>query len=270
LHLSLKVGDLRHNALLLQQAARQAADLGAEWVVTPELCLSGYEFTPYLGTEWICEQPDPLVTSFCELCKELRVTFFLGHAERDPLTRLLHNTVLAIGPDGTILDRHRKRAIIPGVEAWSARNERIAPIAIPSPGLNAGVLICADAYTPDVANSLRAQGADILVSSAAWSPHPHGPENCWEDRSRETGLPLFVCNRTGADHSLGFFDAESVVAVDGSRVFSFKSSESTVILVAWDLERRALVRYGAHRVAAGGLSTPCATQRPTLPAIGLK
>jgi N-carbamoylputrescine amidase len=229
-----------------------AAGLGAEWVVTPELSISGYDFAPSLGTGWIGEQPDAWVASLCELSRELAITLFLGHAERDPVTRLLHNAVLVIGPEGTIIGRHRKRAIIPGVEGWATRSERIAPIAIPSPRLNAGVLICADAYTPHVADRLREQGPDILISSAAWAPEPHGPENSWEDRSRETGLPLFVCNRTGVDQCLSFLDAESVVAVDGRRALSFKSLESTLILIEWDLSGRTLVRYDVYPVEGRG------------------
>ena len=84
----------------------------------------------------------------------------------------------------------------------------------------------------------------MLVSSAAWGPFPHGPEGAWEARSRETGLPLFVCNRTGTDDGMSFVDAESVVVKDGSRLLSFHGHASTMLLFDWDLGAQALVGAG--------------------------
>jgi predicted amidohydrolase len=100
-------------------------------------------------------------------------------------------------------------------------------------GVNVGILICADAYTPPLARRLQAQGAQLLVSSAAWDPWPHGPDGSWEERTRETGLPLFVCNRTGQDQTLSLMDAESVVIKDGQRLVSFQASRSAIVLVDW-------------------------------------
>jgi N-carbamoylputrescine amidase len=186
LHLSLKVGNVRHNERLIENAARLAAELGAEWVVTPELCLSGYEFAPYLGTDWIGGPNDTGVESFRELARQLRITLFLGHAERDAQTQLLYNTVFVIGPGGEVIGKHHKRTVIPGIEGWSSPDEKSSVVAIPSPWQKVGILICADAYRPEVASRLREQGASVLVSSAAWAAQPHGPETSWEDRTRET------------------------------------------------------------------------------------
>jgi len=106
--------------------------------------------------------------------------------------------------------------------------------------LSVGILICADAYTPRLAKHLKDQGAQILVSSAAWGPHPYGPDGAWEQRSRETGLPLFVCNRTGTEDGIGFVNAESVVVKDGNRFLAFRGDESTMLLMDWDLRAQTL------------------------------
>jgi hypothetical protein len=42
----------------------------------------------------------------------------------------------------------------------------------------------------------------------------------------DTGLPLFVCNRTGADAVLDFSRGESVLAHGGSRLISAASKTS--------------------------------------------
>ena len=246
LHLAPIVGNVAYNQNLLETGLTSAADLGVDWVVTPELCISGYEFTQRLGTDWIGSEADPWMNSFCERVARHKVTVFLGHADRDSKTGKLYNTVFVIGPDGSTLGKHRKHTVVPGVESWATRNNDIRPVTIPSPSLKAGVLICADAYTPDIAQRLTQQGADILISSAAWGSFPHGPETSWEDRSRETGLPLFVCNRTGPDSTLNFSTAESVVVMNGKRLLSHTSPTSTLLVVQWDLKRQTLVRYAAQ------------------------
>ncbi len=90
---------------------------------------------------------------------------------------------------------------------------------------------------------LKEKGAEILISPASWGPKPHGPEKSWEDRSRETGLPLFVCNRTGYDHSMSFADAESVVASGGKRLMTFRTFTSSVVLIDWDLSSQELIHH---------------------------
>ena len=167
----------------------------------------------------------------CQMAARLRVTVFLSYPEQDRYTAKLYNTVFVIAANGTIVGTHRKIHIVPVAEGWSSPGDRVVPVRVD--GVNVGILICADAYTPPLARRLQAQGAQLLVSSAAWGPWPHGPNGAWEQRTRETGLPLFVCNRTGQDQTLSFMDAESVVIKDGQRLVSFQASRSAIVLVDW-------------------------------------
>jgi len=102
------------------------------------------------------------------------------------------------------------------------------------------MLICADAYTSEIAKSLQNQGAQLLVSSAAWAPGQHGPNGEWERCTSDTGLPLIVCNRKGPDRTLDFRQAKSVVVKDGRRLLSLSSSRSAVFAIEWDLEKQTL------------------------------
>jgi len=232
LHLGPTTGDLIHNCKLVDTATRMAAAMGADWVVTPELCLSGYLFTGKMGTDWIITHPDNWTSHFCKLAAKLRITMFLGHQERDSHTDKVYNSVFVIGSDGTILGKHRKVNVVQVCEGWATRGPEPRPISIGS--LSVGILICADSWTPDVAQSLKNHGAPLLVSSAAWPPRPHGPEGCWERRSQETGLPLFVCNRTGIDETLDCRESQSVVVNNGQLVTAFESDTSAIVLVEWN------------------------------------
>lgn len=80
----------------------------------------------------------------------------------------------------------------------------------------------------------------MLVSAAAWAPGFHGPDGEWERCTSDTGLPLFVCNRTGLDRPLDFTRGESVVAKDGRRLLSLSSERSTIFLIDWDSKTHTL------------------------------
>ena len=82
-----------------------------------------------------------------------------------------------------------------------------------------------------------------------WGPGMHGPDGEWERCSRETGLPLLVCNRTGIDRTLRFTAAESIVVKDGQRLCSFASERSVMFLIEWDLETQTCVTGAHQRVA---------------------
>jgi predicted amidohydrolase len=248
LHLASIPGDLDYNRRQIERGLRKAAKSGAHWVITPELCVSGYGFAQKIGTHWISEQPDSWTKRLCGLAAELGVTVFLGQPERDGATGKLHNAVLVIDRDGTILGRHRKiNPLKTGAEAWSHPGETVEAISIPSFG-KIGILICSDAFAIGIGQQLHRSGAQLLVSSAAWAPGLHGPSGEWEECSRITRLPLFVCNRTGLD-VLDFTDSDGVVLHDGARLVAFQSPRSALFTVDWDQRRKRLARPGYRMTA---------------------
>lgn len=248
LHLAPALGDVERNRQLIEKGITTAAQLGAAWIITPELGVCGYAFADRIGTAWILPQPDPWMTQMCRLAARLRVAVFLSHPERDRRSDKLHNTLFAIAPDGTITGTHRKiNTLRVGSESWSTPGEEATPVYVP-PFDCVGLLICADAYSPGIAKSFQAQGARMLVSSAAWAPGLHGPNGEWERCTRDTGLPLLVCNRTGPDQTLNFMRAESVVVKDGRRLLSLSSDRSAMFALDWNLKTQDLATPHYRRV----------------------
>ena len=240
LHLAPIPGDLTRNRRLVEKAVTAAARLGATWVITPELIVTGYTFADSIGTKWILPQPDLWLTRMSRLAAQLRVTLFLSCPEQDRKSRKLYNSLFAIAANGTIAGSHRKiNTLRVGSEAWSTPGTQAVAVPV-SPFTRVGMLICADAYTPEISKSLQNQGAQLLVSAAAWAPGLHGPNGEWERCTLDTGLPLIVCNRTGPDKTLDFRQAESVVAKDGKRLLSLSSARSAVFVIEWDLEGQTL------------------------------
>jgi predicted amidohydrolase len=88
LHLALKAGALAENYDLLARGIHAASALQADWVVAPELCISGYEFTDAIGTEWIAAHPDRWTLRICELASKLKLTILFGHVESEATGQL--------------------------------------------------------------------------------------------------------------------------------------------------------------------------------------
>lgn len=234
LHLAPRAGDISYNRDLIERAVRHAAMLNCSWIVTPELAVCGHSFASVIGTEWIMVQPDLWMQKIIQLAAELRVCVFLSVPERDPTNNCLHNSVFVIDSHGKIAGRHRKINMLRiGSEAWSTPGDDLQPISIGGEW-KIGVMICADAYSPHIPQDLSRKGANVLVSPAAWSPGPHGPNGEWERSTADTGLTLFVCNRTGTDAAVDFTQGESVVALAGRRVFSASSKSSTAFTFTWN------------------------------------
>ena len=240
LHLAPVLGDVRHNRNLLESAVRVAAGEGADWAITPELCVPGYLFMEHIGAGWILPQPDPWMQGFCQMVGDQGLTVFLSHPERDPEADKLYNSVFVISANGEIVGKHRKIKALGGAEAWSSPGWEVNPVDCG--GIKTGILICSDAYKNEVAEELKDRGAQLLVSPAAWGPGDCGPQGEWEQRTLDTGLPIMVCNRSGEESDeVDYTEAESVVAQHGRRLLWSASDQSVVLTFDWDPDGMVLL-----------------------------
>ena len=242
LHLETVTGAVDRNRHLIVEAIKHAATTGAVWIVTPELAVCGLQFAHLVGTDWIQPQPDPWMQQVCKLNKILKRTIFLACPERDG-TRL-YNSVFVIDSTGDIIGKHRKINVASDSLSWSSPGDSAASITCD--GISVGVLVCADVYTSNIARAMRFDGARMFVSPASWGPGIHGPNGEWEERTHETGLPLIVCNRTGAEKTLDFWKAPSLVVKDGVRLLAHTSNRSAVLTFDWD--------FGAMRLRSSKYS----------------
>lgn len=237
LHLLPIAGDIQKNQRLIEKAVKQAADQNVDWIITPELAVSGLQFTRKIGTKWISKQPDEWMVNFLAVVKSLNTNVFLGCPEKSESGEL-YNSVFVINRGGHLIGKQRK---ITSIDDWSTSGDDMELIDMGN--VKIGVLICADAYTPEIADTLLAKGAEILIAPSSWGPGLHEPNGEWEQRSIDTGLCLFVCNRTGEDESVTFWEAESLIVKNGKRILSHKSKQSAILTFEWDLEKMDLMSH---------------------------
>ncbi len=239
LHLAPLPGDIAHNKRMVESAVRRAASLGAAFVVSPELVVSGYGFRDAIGTDWIARDQHALLAWAGDLARQASVVLLLGTPEADGR---LFNSQILFAPDGTRIGHHRKIMVLEvGSESWSTAGDRSTVVSVDGVG-RVGLFVCADMYSRRLVDETAAQGVDLLVSSAAWAPGEHGPHGEWERASLETGRPVLVCNRTGED-SMDFRGSQSVAAVGGRIAFSHSSPQAAIVLVDWMPQARLLANW---------------------------
>lgn len=160
-------GDVRGNLdryLTALRACGEAADL----VVTPELCVTGYdlELVAERGHELAEPLDGPAVTATAELAAELNTTVVLGLLERDGGTGdgALFDTAVVVTPAGGVLP-FRKTHLYPAEVGHFVAGERLLTADTPAGRL--GPLICFEHAFPEIATTLALAGAQILVIPSA-------------------------------------------------------------------------------------------------------
>ncbi|MFH1707448.1 MAG: nitrilase-related carbon-nitrogen hydrolase [Planctomycetota bacterium] len=168
----------------LEKLIRQAAGGGARIVVLPEAAISGY-MTHDLRQSWqvgdrsaspgvygitpasVAETvPGPSTDAFGALARELNLYLTVPLIETDPKTGRYFNTLVLVGPAGTILAHYRKLHPWPFAECgWAVEGDRgLAYVDTPYGRL--GLLICFD-MNFEPAN-LAAAGVDMVLYAIAW------------------------------------------------------------------------------------------------------
>lgn len=164
------------------QLIEQAAAAGAELVVFPEAYISGYPAWIWRlrpGGDWGTSEAlhSRLLDSAVDIdagqlqliydcAKKNKVTIVCGLNERDgKLSKAtLYNTVVIIGADGKLLNRHRKlMPTNPERMVWGFGDGSGLNVIDTSAG-RVGTLVCWENYMPLARYALYAQGVEIYVA----------------------------------------------------------------------------------------------------------
>ena len=256
-------------------AVAEAARAGAQLVVFPEAFVPGYPawiwrlrpggdmaLTEQLHARLRANAVDLGGDDLAPLhhaAREHAVTVLCGVNERDgTFSRgTLYNTVVVIGPDGALLNRHRK--VMPtGPErmVWGF-GDATGLKTVDTPCGRVGVLICWENYMPLARCALYAQGVEIYVAPTydcgdrciATMQHIAREGGCWvvssgcafQARDIPDAVPGKAQMFPNADEWVNTGD--SVVVAPGGKVVAGPLHETLGILYAdIDLERVGMAR----------------------------
>ena len=155
------------NLSRVKGALAQAAAQGAGLAVCPE----GTQVRFSAELRAVAEPVDgPFCQGLAEAARETGVAVVAGVFEPAPDGRV-YNTTVAFGADGRLAAAYRKLHLF---DALGYReSELVAPGSKPVfadlAGLRVGFMTCYDVRFPELARTLAAGGADLLVIPAAWA-----------------------------------------------------------------------------------------------------
>ncbi|MDF2716670.1 MAG: nitrilase, partial [Paenibacillus sp.] len=165
---------------------REAAQQGASLIVFPEVFLPGYPRGLSFGTkvgsrkeqgrlDWerywngSINIPGDEIDLLGNLAKELGVYLVLGAVERDQefSSGTLYNTMVYLGPDGTLLGKHRKLVPTGSERLLWGQGDGSTLSVIETPFGKIGGLICWENYMPLARMAMYAKGIDIYIAPTA-------------------------------------------------------------------------------------------------------
>jgi NAD+ synthase (glutamine-hydrolysing) len=256
------VGDVEGNAELALHWIERARDAGADLVVLPELCISGYP-------------PEDLVLrrDFLEACREGLETVAAGvsgvlalvgypeatgtprdpdaDAYNDPQPAPAYNSLAAI-ENGVVLGVHRK-VHLPNYGVFDERRyfePGESGTAVDVGDVEIGLTVCEDIWVPGDPEDEEAAAGVRLIANASASPYNRtkgwARERMVATRARSTGVPFALCNTVGGQDELVFDGRSVVIAADGEVLARAPQFEPGLLVCEVPLESGAEVA-SAHR-----------------------
>lgn len=264
--LAVEVLKPERNLVHMRTHAVQQAQAGAQLIVFPELCNTGYIEPLVPGDSFSTESggahdyalrlyqaAEPSDGAFtqmlCQVAHEYGVHLVAGLALRHPvLAGVLYNASVLVGPQGVVGIYHK-------IHQWHLEKLYFmagAHIAVQStPWGRLGMQVCYDIRFPEITRSLMLQGADIVTNIwASFRPKnqpledPHIFTHRAFTRAIENGVFFLSCNRAGEQGNCRFMGRSLIVAPDGKVLAATSLEEETVVQAELDLQ--AVARYRSH------------------------
>lgn len=229
------VGDVDGNLGKARAARAQAARLGADVVMFPELFLAGYPPEDLVlkpafqqacraACDALARETDdggPSVLIGLPWFEDGRLTNAFVHLAEGRIEALRHKVDL---PNYGVFDE--KRVFVAGPMP--------GPIVIK--GVRIGLPICEDIWTPDVVECLAETGSEIILvpnGSPYWRDKNDTRLNIAVSRVTENALPLVYLNQVGGQDELVFDGASFVLNADGSLAVQMPAFREHLSLTEW-------------------------------------
>jgi 5-aminopentanamidase len=154
-------GYVERNRALAANAVETAADAGADLVVLPELCTTGYSFADSSQARELGEPAaGPTLAGWRELAGDRHVAIVGGFCELDREGRP-RNSAAIVDPRG-VQYVYRKTHL------WDREQLIFLAGSAPPPAIDTtagrvGLAICYDAFFPEVMRALSLAGADVIA-----------------------------------------------------------------------------------------------------------
>ncbi len=236
------VGQVVRNLERIRRARAEAAAMGADLVVAPEMFIAGYP------TEDLIRKP-----AFVAACEHALADLAADTADGGPGVLIggpwrdgdrLYNAAYVM--DGGRIVARRAKHELPNYGVFDEKrvfDAGPAPGPVSFRGFRLGVMVCEDWWFPAVAETLAESGAEVLLSING-SPYEVGKQQARIQlavkRVVETGLPFVFCAQICGQDELVFEGASFVLNADRSLAVQMPLFEEQVALTVWTRRGEAL------------------------------
>jgi len=250
--LGLAVGESGANLAAAAAAIAAAAGHGAELVVLPELCDSGYVFTDAVEARALASPADgsPALREWQALAARHGLTIVGGFCELGG-DGLVYNSAAVVGPDGPL-------AVYRKAHLWDAEKLVFTPGDAPPPVVDlpfgrVGLMICYDLEFPEWVRLPALAGADLIAAPVNWPamPVPAGERPCDVVRVQAdacvNGVFIAVADRCRVERGVSWVGGTVIVGPDGYPLAGPVTSDDPAVLVAsCDLARARNKQVSKH------------------------
>lgn len=247
------VGDLDGNGQKIVHYARQAEERGADLVVFPELCVTGYPPEDLLENPFFTKAVRHTVDRIAEnVPADLGVIIGAPVPNGDTYGKPLHNAALLF--ENGVLQDHVGKTLLPTYDIFdearyfdAAEERRIVEWR----GVRIGLHVCEDMwnvhhpeglqdnhrYECDPVGELAAQDPDFFINISA-SPFSIGKHEIRNDLveyiCHRHERPFLLCNQVGANTEIIYDGDSRIHTADGTQVACAASFEEDLLF--WDTE----------------------------------
>jgi predicted amidohydrolase len=232
-HVGQKDRNVAHGIEMIDQAAKAGADL----VVLPELCNSGYAFKTRQEAQALAEEipGGQSCQAWADAAARHKMHIVAGIAEREG--HALYNSAVIIGPQG-VIGTYRKNHL------WEAENLFFEPgnLGVPVFHTDIGriaVVVCYDVWFPEVFRLAALQGADILCVPTNWVPMPEQPKNLPKmanilamSGAHSNSMFVAAADRIGTERGQPFIGNSLVLSYTGWPIAGPASEDREEMLIA--------------------------------------
>jgi NAD+ synthase len=228
------MGDISGNLDKARQARAEAARLGADLLVLPELYIVGYTPEDLVLKPAVQRDCRRAIEQFAADTADGGPAVLIGTPWLDE-TGALHNAIALL--DGGAVAALRFKADLPNYSVFDEKRVFVPgplPMPVPFRGIRLGLPVCEDIWTPDVVEHLSETGAELLIvingSPYRWTVMSERIDIATA-RVVESGLPMVYLNTVGGQDELVFDGASFGLNPDRALSCRLPAFQEAVALV---------------------------------------